>query len=361
MVKHLEYWKSDNRLILIDFSVKEERYSGVNRFDYELCWAEKEDCLEMVRNSWFDDDGRNSMQRAVNRLKACSKSLQRWNGRNEWNMKKDITAKKKELSCLGEVDGVVDWKMKYKIENDLDGLLRCEEGFWRQRSRISWLNEGDRNMKFFHAKDSSRRSRNRLRGLFDAGEVWKDDEIQMERIIDQYFTDIFTSSQSSHDKLNMVCGSVASRIPSSIRHFLDTRFTAEEVRVALFQMSSSKAPGIDAFPADFYQRFWDMVREDVIKMCLECLNEWRPVGMINLTLLCLIPKVKNVERVTNLRPISLCIFVYKCISKTITNCLQKVLDCVISETEITFVRVRLIMDNAMVGFEFMQALRQKVQ
>ncbi|KAK2646950.1 hypothetical protein Ddye_022145 [Dipteronia dyeriana] len=45
------------------------------------------------------------------------------------------------------------------------------------------------------------------------------------------------------------------------------RFTAEEVRLALFQMSPSNALGIDRFPVDLYHKFWDAVGEDVMKMC----------------------------------------------------------------------------------------------
>ena len=143
----------------------------MQRFHYELCWAENQECKEVVRNSWRETDGRNVAQRVVNRLSVCSRSLQKWNCRNKWLQKKSINEKKIELLRCEAEEELVNWKMRDGIEKELDSLLRYGELYWRQRSRVSWLREGNRNMKFFHAKAISRRRRNRLRGLFDEGGV----------------------------------------------------------------------------------------------------------------------------------------------------------------------------------------------
>jgi hypothetical protein len=39
----------------------------------------------------------------------------------------------------------------------LNSLIAQEESYWRQRSRISWMKEGDRNTKFFHEFASQRK------------------------------------------------------------------------------------------------------------------------------------------------------------------------------------------------------------
>ncbi|KAK2650146.1 hypothetical protein Ddye_017635 [Dipteronia dyeriana] len=144
------------------------------------------------------------------------------------------------------------------------------------------------------------------------------------------------------------------------RNLVYRPFTAEEVRYALFQMSSSKAPGIDGFPAGFFQKFWGVVGDDVTKVCLDCLNDGHFVGKLNHSLLCLIPKVRNMEKISDIRPISLCNVVYKCISKALANRLHQVLGSVIDDTQCAFISGRSITDNAMVGFECMHALCRKV-
>ncbi|KAK2645798.1 hypothetical protein Ddye_020993 [Dipteronia dyeriana] len=141
----------------------------------------------------------------------------------------------------------------WRVEKELEGLLKEDEVFWKQRSRVSWLKQGDRYTKYFHAKATARWKRNLLLGLVNDNKECKEKEEDME--------------------LEEVFSSVEARLPIHMRDWLNCPFSKEDVRIALFQMDSFKAPGIDGFPTEFYQRFWDVVEEDVLKLCLECLNE----------------------------------------------------------------------------------------
>jgi hypothetical protein len=43
-------------------------------------------------------------------------------------------------------------------------------------------------------------------------------------------------------------------------------FTEKEVWDAIFQMEQNKSPGPDGFPAEFYQRFWRIIKDDLMAL-----------------------------------------------------------------------------------------------
>ncbi|KAM6552992.1 hypothetical protein CsatB_013754 [Cannabis sativa] len=83
-----------------------------------------------------------------------------------------------------------------------------------------------------------------------------------------------------------------------------------------------------------------------------------PVGLNN-TNIVLIPKKKNPEQMSELRPISLCNVMAKVITKVLANRMKGLLSEVISKHQSAFIPSRLITDNIMVSFEILHYLKRK--
>ena len=65
------------------------------------------------------------------------------------------------------------------------------------------------------------------------------------------------------------------------------------------------------------------------------------------------------EKVTELRPISLCNVVYKVVSKVLSNRLRQVLPDIITPNQSSFVPGRLISDNILIAYEITHYLLNK--
>ena len=104
-------------------------------------------------------------------------------------------------------------------------------------------------------------------------------------------------------------------------------------------MAPLKAPGPDGMPPIFFQHFWPLVGDEVIATILQFLNIAMFPCHLNHTFISLIPKVKNLELVSEFRPISLCNVLYKIFSKVLSNRLKKVLPTLIMEHQMSLQRV----------------------
>lgn len=125
-------------------------------------------------------------------------------------------------------------------------------------------------------------------------------------------------------------------------------FTVQEISNVLFQMGPLKAPGPDGFPERFFQKHWDILRDDVVSVVQHFFADGEmPVG-INDTTIVLIPKGNNPEELKDFRPISLCNVIYKVISKCLVNRLRPLLGEIISQEQSAIVPGRMITDNALI-------------
>lgn len=88
-------------------------------------------------------------------------------------------------------------------ENALDEYIRLtnfEETFLKEKSRIKWMKEGDKNFSFFHRSVKAHTARNKiLRLQYDDG-IWTKDyeEVQILTVFNPF-------SLSQTNKTNVVC------------------------------------------------------------------------------------------------------------------------------------------------------------
>ncbi|XP_045083333.1 uncharacterized protein [Aegilops tauschii subsp. strangulata] len=163
----------------------------------------------------------------------------------------------------------------------------------------------------------------------------------------------------SGPNFNQALQAVQPKLTPQMNDLLIKEYTVEEVKRALDDMGDLKAPGADGMPAIFYKRFWSTVGEAVTREVLHVLRGGSIPEGWNETIVVLIPKVRNPDRIKDLRPISLCNVVYKLVSKVLANRLKQILDEIISANQSAFVPGRLISDNTILAYEMTHFMRRK--
>lgn len=244
----------------------------------------------------------------------------------------------------------------------IDQLEEKEELFWRQRSRVKWLTEGDSNSHFLHQTTIQRRRFNKIEKLLDDGGVWRDDCASINQVIYEHFSRLFKTGGLRDWENVLDC--VQPAVSNEMNAHLMGPVTLEEVKNVIFQMGGMKTPGPDGFQGVFYHSYWDIILEDVNGLIKDFACGRMSSKNINSTHIVLIPNAANPSSMSQFRPISLCNYSYKIFLKLLANRLKGWLPKIISPYQNAFVEGRLIQDNIPVThevFHFLKLRKVKTQ
>ena len=102
-------------------------------------------------------------------MESCRNKLEVWNMTDYGHVGKKIASLQKRLEWLElqatSPDVIRDLR---EMRVELNCWLDKEDAMWKQRARLNWFQEGDRNTRFFHARASSRFQKNLIEGIFYA-------------------------------------------------------------------------------------------------------------------------------------------------------------------------------------------------
>ncbi|XP_010446053.1 PREDICTED: uncharacterized protein LOC104728823 [Camelina sativa] len=170
------------------------------------------------------------------------------------------------------------------------------------------------------------------------------------------FGDLGSSSLASIAELADL---IPQRCTSTALLVLNAPITPSEVKNVVFELPINKATGLDGYCAVFFISHWGTVGQAVTDADLEFFSSSKLLKQWNATILSLIPKNPNAQKVADFRPIACCNTLYKIVSKLLANKIKKVVPDLISNNQSTFVPERLLVENVMLATELVQGYNQK--
>lgn len=128
-----------------------------------------------------------------------------------------------------------------ELKQILEKAYAEEEAFCRQRSRIQWLNEGDKNASFFHAVSRGRRARSRFPVIEnEEGQAFYEED-QIVSAFVTFYQNLFTAGNT--EALSVVQEALAPKISGETNMSLIAIPDKSEVRDTVFSVHPIKLLG----------------------------------------------------------------------------------------------------------------------
>lgn len=352
---------SDHNPLLMSFSNTFGAHQSLFRF--RRMWLEHGGFHGFVQQCWDSVQMHGCpLTNLQHKLRILRKALRTWNWEVFGNVHRrvendlaDLVSLQHDISVSGGSDA--DYAKECELQATLSESLRLQELFWKEKSRLRWLAEGDRNTRFFHTMCRARRSRSSITLLRDGDQVFQDPMAIQNHIVD-YYTDLFANNVDYSDT-----GLIGRVIPSMVNDAengsLTTIPSSEEIFLAVKDMDPDSAPGPDGFNGHFFVSCWNIVGADVTAAIQYFFHTGLLPSSFNSSMIILIPKVDNADSIKQFRPISLANFVFKIIPKILSLRLASIASRIISPQQHAFVPGRNIVDCIITTSECINLLDSK--
>jgi len=314
-------------------------------------WFEIDGIDELIVKSWGEPvtHNENAMVRFKLKLQRLKNVLKDWNKERRLKAAESKNRLKMDISSIDQkiLEGVVgeeEINTRLSLIKQLRDLEHLEDMDISQKARIKWGVEGDENSKYFHASLNRKRRQMAIKGIMKEG-GW-----EMEPgIVKQEFLNHFQTRFAREKGIRIPVVSNNFKVLSVEQiQDLDDVFSQDEIKRAVWDCGSDKAPGPDGFTFGFMKRYWEVVKDDVFNLVLEFqANKAIPKGC-NPSFIALIPKIGDPKYTCDFRPISLIGCQYKIIGKLLANRLAMVIDSVVSSEQSAFIKGRQILDGPLI-------------
>ncbi|XP_057774812.1 uncharacterized protein LOC130993791 [Salvia miltiorrhiza] len=334
-----------------------------HHFRFFAMWTSHPSFLEVVRISWQQlGDTNCPIFRVMMKLKRLRGVLKKWNKEVFGNVNtaiQDSSAILLEIQEQIAREGYTDdlFKAEVAAQAEINISLSRKDNLLKQKSRVNWLHDGDRNSSFFHNMIKFRKNKLHI-GHLNINGILETDQAVIEQHVVSYFSHLF--AEDNDRQVDLV------ELEATIDHFVTEDQNDEllaipndvEIAAAVHDLDASSAPGPDGFSGEFFRTCWAIIQKDITCAVRGFfINSYLPAGC-NANNLILIPKKNNITTVEDLRPIIISNFLFKVISKILASRLSKIASVGVSGNQFGFIAGRSIHDCTMMGSEGFNCMKR---
>ena len=358
-IKYGTFTSSDHAPMFFD--TNSEALPSNRIFRFQNSWTLYEEPTKIVKQKWNSNIQGSRFFRIRTKLSNIKDDLKLWAKERFSHKTMQLKANAEKIQELE--DKLISQPFNPIWKNHLFRMLKQRERIlihrqyaWKSAAKKTWLNQGDRNTRFFHQIMKHRAAKNHIYRLKNKDNAWEEGQENVQNILYESFKERFKSAVQNDRTFNL--DFLPQLVTSTESENLVAPFSEDEIKESFFSMNPLKAPGSDGFGPKFFQTYWKIIGPEISLAIKSFFSHGHLPPFLNHTLIALIPKNDNPENPNHFRPISLCNTIYKAISKLLVTRLSPFLKKHISPFQNAFTPGRSIHDNLLLVQEILNVFKK---
>ncbi|BFG22931.1 hypothetical protein CerSpe_092050 [Prunus speciosa] len=168
---HCTQFRSDHCPLMMENNPRYSKRKKCIKFDAN--WIDQPDCGQIISTYWNSSQHGSQLSQWKSNMWKCRNKLIKWSRSRPQKKKVLISGLLDELNSIETNLQTKESILKQRaIKFELGDLWKLEELYWKQRSRVKWLKEGDTNSRFFHLTTIQRRQNNHILRIKNSQGSW---------------------------------------------------------------------------------------------------------------------------------------------------------------------------------------------
>ena len=232
---------------------------------------------------------------------------------------------------------------KCKLEDELKMIQQNKSRGNIIRSRVKWIEEGERSTHYFFSLEKGRQSNNVIKRVSTQENI----SVKSEDILNDikaFYKKLYSKDDIPSKDVDDYFRSITNckELSKLEKELCDKDITTKEIKDAICKIRNNRSPGPDGLSPEFYKVFHDDLCELYFDMLKETFRYGELPDSLKWAIITLIYKKGEKDNLKNYRPISLTNYDYKILAYILAKRLQCVIKSIINVDQSGYIKGRYI-------------------